>query len=308
MHRVHQVAFSRRYLPSISLLQAFEAVIRCGSTAAAARELDLTQGTVSRLVQNLETQLGTPLFLRQRKRLHPTEAATAYAEEVRRAMDIIGRASLRMAASPGGGTLSLAILPTFGTHWLAPRLPGFLKLNPGITINLATRLRAFDFEAEGFDAAIHFGTQTWTRAGHLELFAERVIAVCAADFLAKHPVARAGDLLSLPLLQLETRPQAWQVWLAHHGAAGTAPRGMVFDQFATMMQAAIHGIGVALLPAFLAGPALADATLVPAYGGEVPGAGSYHVVWPEGRGDYAPLQRFRDWISAECTALHAAAV
>ncbi|NUB45796.1 LysR family transcriptional regulator [Fertoebacter nigrum] len=297
------MAFARRYLPSLSLLQAFEAVIRTGSTVAAARELNLTQGTVSRLVQSLEAQLGTPLFLRQRKRLHPTDAALAYAEDIRRGLDAIGRATLRLTASPGGGTLALAILPTFGTHWLAPRLPGFLKQNPGITINLATRLRPFDFEAEGFDAAIHFGGPTWPRAEHLTLFHERVIAVCSPEFLARHAVARAGDLPGLPLLQLETRPQAWQVWLDHHGAAGSAPRGMVFDQFATMMQAAIHGIGVALLPAFLAGPALADGILVRAFGDAVPGGGSYHLVWPEGRGDPAPLAAFRDWLAAECAGL-----
>ena len=108
------MAFARRYLPPVGQLAAFEAVARTGSTAAAARELDLTQGTVSRLVQALEAQLGVLLFLRQRKRLKPTQAALVYADEVRRALDIIGRASLRLGANPDGGVLALAILPTFG--------------------------------------------------------------------------------------------------------------------------------------------------------------------------------------------------
>ncbi|ACM02556.1 LysR family transcriptional regulator [Cereibacter sphaeroides] len=303
MQGVHQVAFARRYLPPVGQLAAFEAVTRTGSTAAAARELDLTQGTVSRLVQGLEEQLGVVLFQRQRKRLRPTQAALAYAAEVRRALDILGRASLRLASDPEGGVLSLAILPTFGTHWLAPRLPGFLKAHPGVTINLATRLKPFEFEGEEFDAAIHFGSPTWPRAGHLRLFGEGVVAVAAPEFLAAHPVAAAADLLALALLTLETRPRGWAGWFAHHGVVAAVPRGMVFDQFATMMQAAIHGIGVALLPEFLAGPALAEGTLVPALGGPVEGRHAYWLVWPEDRGDHPPLAAFRDWLRAETEGL-----
>ncbi|MCE6960959.1 LysR family transcriptional regulator [Cereibacter sphaeroides] len=303
MQETHQVAVARRYLPPVGQLSAFEAVARTGSTAAAARELDLTQGTVSRLVQALEAQLGVALFQRQRKRLKPTQAALAYAEEVRRALDIIGRASLRLASDPDGGVLALAILPTFGTHWLAPRLPGFLKVHPGITINLATRLKPFDFEGEEFDAAIHFGSPTWPRAGHMRLFGEGVVAVGAPEFLAAHPVRGAADLLSLPLLTLETRPRGWANWFAHHGVSAPVPRGMVFDQFATMMQAAIHGIGVALLPEFLATPALAEGTLSPAFGGPVDGRHAYWLVWPEGRGEHPPLAAFRDWLRAETAGL-----
>lgn len=66
----------RRFLPSISLLSAFEAVLRTGSTAAAARELDLTQSTVSRLVQNLEQQLDRPLFECYRQKLIPIQSAS----------------------------------------------------------------------------------------------------------------------------------------------------------------------------------------------------------------------------------------
>lgn len=299
------MALSRRYLPSLSLLSAFEAVARTGSTQSAAVELDLSQGTVSRLVQNLEAQLGVTLFLRGGRRLRATDAALAYARDVRRAMDVIGSASLRLAAQPGGGALSLAILPTFGTHWLAPRLPGFLAQHPGVTINLGTQLKPFDFTETGFDAAIHYGAATWPEATHRKLFDERIIAVCSPDFLAQHPIAQPADLLPLPLLQLETRPMEWQAWFARHALPGTAPRGMVFDQFATMMQAAMHGIGVALLPAFLAAPAFAEGRLVRAFGLAVAGGGSYWLVWPERRAGHAPLMAFADWLVAACQDLAA---
>jgi DNA-binding transcriptional LysR family regulator len=293
------MATPRRLLPSISLLTAFEAVIRTGSTLAAARDLDLTQGAVSRLIQNLEAQLGVTLFLRDRRRLVPTDHALAYARDVGKALDLISRGSMRVRSNTGGGTLSLAILPTFGTRWLAPRLSRFLAVHPGVTINLGTRLKPFDFEEEGFDAAIHFGRDDWAGAGSVRLFDERLVACCAPSFLAEHPAARARDLIGLPLLQLETRPNAWARWFAHHGVEGPVPQGMLFDQFAPMIQAVIHGLGVALLPEFLAKAELADGRLVRAFGEPVGGPEAYYLVWPAVGAWYPPLQAFRDWLVAE---------
>ncbi|MCB2109409.1 MAG: LysR family transcriptional regulator [Rhodobacteraceae bacterium] len=293
------MATPRRLLPSISLLTAFEAVIRTGSTLAAARDLDLTQGTVSRLVQTLEAQLGVTLFLRDRRRLVPTDHALAYARAIGRALDLVSRGSMRVRTTTGGGTLSLAILPTLGTRWLAPRLPRFLAAHPGITINLGTRLKPFDFAEEGFDAAIHFGRDDWAGAAAAKLFDERLHAVCAPGFLARHPVATARDLIGRPLLQLETRPNAWSAWFRHHDVHETVPLGMLFDQFAPMVQAVIHGLGIALLPEFLARPELADRRLVPAFGGPVRGEGSYYLVWPSTGAAFPPLNAFRDWLLAE---------
>ncbi len=293
----------RRFMPSVSLLAAFEAVLRTGSTAAAARDLALTQGAVSRLVATLEGQLGRPLFERQKGRLVPTPAARAYGRDVTRALDLIERASMEFAANPGGGTLSLAVLPAFGASWLAPRLPRFLGANPGVTVNLATRLKRFNFDAEPFDAAIHFGTDDWRGAGHLHLFAERLIACTAPAFLAANPVAAPADLAALPLLQIETRPTAWAAWFAARGAPAVAPRGMLFDQFAPLAQAAVAGLGVALLPEYLADGEIAAGRLAPVLGGPVEGGGSYWLVWPEARADWPPLAAFRAWMSAETAAL-----
>ncbi|MBY3300047.1 LysR family transcriptional regulator [Rhizobium laguerreae] len=287
----------RRFLPSMSLLSAFEAVLRTGSTAAAARELDLTQSTVSRLVQNLEQQLGRPLFERHRQKLIPTQAAHAYGRDVSRALDLIQRSSMEFAANPGGGALSLAILPAFGTRWLAPRLGEFLVKHPGITINLATRLKRFNFAAEGFDAAIHFGADDWRDADHLRLFEERLTACISPALLAEHPIASAGDMAGLPLLQLETRPNAWRLWFEAQGAEPANVTGMLLDQFATMTQAAISGLGVALLPDYLANSEITEGRLVPVLKRSVPGSGSYWLVWPQSRANYPPLEAFRSWLA-----------
>lgn len=290
---------SRRFLPSVSLLAAFEAVLRTGSTAAAARELDLSQSTVSRLVQNLELQLGRPLFARDRKRLVPTEAARAYGRDVTRALDLIQRGSMEFAVNPGGGALSLAILPAFGTRWLAPRLRRFAVSNPGVTVNLATRLKRFNFSAEGFDAAIHFGRDDWRDAGHMKLFDERLTACISPDLLKSHPVITVEDMRGLPLLQLETRQSAWRLWFAAQGGRAPDGGGMLFDQFAPMTQSAIAGLGVALLPDFIAAPELAEGRLVSLLTPSVTGTGAYWLVWPTARASYPPLDAFRNWLADE---------
>lgn len=292
----------RRFLPSLSLLSAFEAVLRTSSISAAAREVNLTQSTVSRLIQNLEQQLGRPLFERHRLRLIPTEAALAYGRDVTRALDLIQRGSMEFSANPGGGALSLAILPAFGTRWLAPRLGKFLTRNPGVTINLATRLKRFNFAAEGFDAAIHFGMDDWRDAGHMKLFEEALTACISPTLLAEHPVHTVHDMLDLPLLQLETRSNAWKTWFAAQGADSPSVTGMLLDQFATMTQAAISGLGVALLPDYLADIEVEEKRLVPLLKRSVPGTGAYWLVWPRSRPNYPPLEAFRTWLATEVSS------
>jgi len=292
----------RRLLPSLSLLLAFEAVIEAGSVTAAARALNLTQSTVSRLIRSLEEQLGQTLFLRQRKRLIPTEAALAYRADVTRALNLIQRASMSVVADPGGGTLALAILPTFGTRWLAPRLGGFFDAHPGIAVTLATRVQRFSFAGEPFDAAIFFGAPDWPGAGHLKLFDESYTACAAPEFLRRHPVEAPADMAGLPLLQLETRPEAWADWFAGQGAAAPDTVGMVMDQFSMMIQAAISGLGVALLPDYLARPEIAEGRLRPVLRRAVPGQGSYWLAWPEERSQARPITAFRGWLAGQAEA------
>ncbi|MFE3837459.1 LysR substrate-binding domain-containing protein [Pseudogemmobacter sonorensis] len=109
-------------------------------------------------------------------------------------------------------------------------------------------------------------------------------------------------LLDLPLLQLESRTGDWGRWFAHHGHPGLRPPAMLFDQFATMTQAAVHGMGLALLPTFLIGAELAAGRLVPVFGGAVPAPGAYYLVWPETRAPRAPLASFIRWLGAEVGA------
>ena len=308
----------RRYLPPIPALLALEAVARLGTASAAAEELSLTQGAISRALQGLEAQLGVPLLIRERQRLRLTPAGSDYVAEVRRALHLLASASLTLRANPTGGSLNLAILPAFGMHWLAPRLARFAQSHPEVTINLSTRLRPFDFTGSTFDAAIHYGRldggrldggrpdggrqdggrQDWPGVDCLKLMDEEVIAVAAPGFAV---LEKATDLLRHPILQLEGRTGDWGRWLAHHGHPGLRPHGMMFDQFATLTQGAIHGMGLALIPTFLIQRELDEGRLVPIFGPPVRALGSYYLVWPNTPAQRAPLRSLRLWLQAEAT-------
>lgn len=290
------MALPRRFLPPMSLLCAFEAAARHQSFTAAANELHLTQGAVSRQIRALETTLGAPLFHRDKQKVKLTVAGEAYARDIREALRRISRATLGFRANPDGGSLTLAILPAFGTRWLAPRLPAFLAANPGITVNLETRLDPFDFRFDNVDAAIHFGSDDWPGARTMHLMDEVVFPACSPDLRARYDFREPGDLVRAPLLHLGPRPNAWELWFeANHVAIGEV-HGMLLDQFLSAAQAAASGLGVALLPRALFEPELARGDLVPAIDRPMTTTGAYYLAWPATHDPHPALRTFREWL------------
>ncbi len=293
------ISSPRRFLPSIAALRALEAVDRLGSATTAAAELSLTQGAVSRQLQALEAQMDVSLVARDGRALSLTAPARAYAAEIRTALQTITQASLRLQVPSRGGALNLAILPTFGMRWLVPRLGDFTRRHPEVTINLTTRLEPFSFASEPFDAAIFFGNGDWAGTGALRLRSETVLPVCAPSLLPPGGVTEPADVMRLPLLHIRSRPKAWEEWLAAHSAPPHATAGTVFDQFSALTEAALHGLGVALLPAYLVEQDLAAGRLVAVYGAPTESAGAYWLVWPETKADDPTLRVFRDWLSVQ---------
>jgi DNA-binding transcriptional LysR family regulator len=288
----------RRFLPSIAALRALEALDRLGSASAAARELSLTQGAVSRQMQALEAQMGVPLALRKGKQLALTDPARAYAAEIRHALGQIAQASMRLQSQPAGGTLSLAILPAFGMRWLMPRLPDFARRHPDVIINMGTELVPFSFDVEAYDAALQYGDGRWPGADKLLLRNEKMIPVCAPDLAAS--VTGPADVLRFPLIHIQTRPDAWADWLAAQGITGEpSSPGTFYDQYAAITQAALHGLGVALLPEYLAEQDLATGRLCAPFGPAEDARGAYYLVWPKTRGADPALARFRDWMAGQ---------
>ncbi|KIC11390.1 LysR family transcriptional regulator [Leisingera sp. ANG-M1] len=290
----------RRFLPSISSLRALEALDRLGSASAAAEELALTQGAVSRQLQTLEKQLGMELVQRDQKRLALTSEAQDYAAEIRQALNQIVQSTLRLQAAPLAGTLNLAILPAFGMRWLMPRLPEFARLHPDVTINMSTRLEPFNFTTEPFDAAIHFGNANWPGTQSLLLKHEQLLPVCAPVLLDGRRIREPKDILKLPLLHIQTRTTAWRDWFELHGiTAKDDLSGTIYDQFATITQAALHGLGVALMPDYLVEQDLATGRLVALHGEPAETEGAYYLVWPERKSSAPSLVKFREWLAGK---------
>lgn len=285
----------RRHLPNTPALLAFDAVARTGSFTAAGRDLALTQGAVSRQVALLEGQLGVTLVVRGPRAIVLTEAGDAYARHARAALETLGQGALAaMGLAPSRG-LRLAILPTFGTRWLMPRIPRFVRRHPEITLHFATRIGRFDLEAEGMDAAIHSGRGDWPGARLTLLMAESVVPVAAPDLAAR-------ALVGQPLLALTSRPMGWSDWWAAEGMPGPVPApSMRFEQVSTLAQAAAAGMGVALMPAFLIRPELDQGALV-VLGSERPSGYGYYFAEPvtlPGRRVKTAVGQFRDWLMTE---------
>ncbi|WP_138934115.1 LysR family transcriptional regulator [Roseovarius arcticus] len=290
------MALPRRFLPSIASLRALEAVDRLGSATAAAEALSLTQSAVSRQLQALEEQLGVTIILRDGRRISLTPDAVLYAAEVRAALGQIAQASMKLTVNPAGGALNISILPTFGMRWLVPRLPDFARTHPEVTLNLSTRIKPFNFDVEPFDAAIHFGEADWPDTQSMRLRGEAMIAVCAPDLIAVRAPASAARLLDMPLMHIETRPDAWRAWFSAHGVDAPRVTGTIYDQFATITQAALHGLGVALLPEYLVRGDIAAGRLAIAWGGATSGPGAYHLIWPTTKAGHGALAKFRSWL------------
>lgn len=293
------VNLARKLLPSTSALAAFDSVARLGSFSAAAEELSLTQGAISRQVSALEEQLGILLFDRTSRGVNLTAAGADYSKAITNALAEIRSASLQAMTKQHNDQLNLAILPTFGTRWLMPRIPHFVARHPEITLNFATRIGVFDFDRDGIDMAIHIGQPNWPGADCTFLMDEMVAPVASPTFLKSHPIDKAEDLLRMPLLHMASRPGAWGHWFESLRIAGTPSQAMRFEQFGSVAQACIAGLGLALMPLFLIDSELVSGQLVEAFPHQVKSPSAYYAVAPLSKADFRPVAAFRAWLLEE---------
>jgi LysR family glycine cleavage system transcriptional activator len=287
----------KKLLPSISMLASFDATARSGSFSGAARELHLTHGAISRQITALEFQLDTALVVRSARGIRLTNVGKSYAVDVHAALSSLRDATLEVITKPKGCTIDLAILPTFGTRWLMPRFPGFLKSNPDISVNFITRLSQFELDESSVDAAIHFGTPQWPGADCTFLMEEQAVPVCSPALLERSAQLPGKDLHGLPLLHLESRPDAWRDWFRSQGFDVPSNTGtMVFEQFSIVSHAAVAGLGVALLPHFLIRGELARGELIVLSDQAPTSEMGYYLVTPESKASYAPIVALREWL------------
>jgi DNA-binding transcriptional LysR family regulator len=241
------------------------------------------------------------LFRRVRQRLVLTSAGASYAPAVRAGLTRIGGATERLLLDRRTGlSLVVAVGSTFGARWLVPRLNEFREKSPDITPHLVTFSIGpvpYDFAREQVDAAIYFGEEPWANATCHRLCGEECIPVCSPQLLG-NGIRSAGDLTRFTLLHLQSRPTAWTDWMAKAGfGLDGALRGPMFQTMAMMGEAAVVGVGVALMPRFLIADDLASGRLAIASPISVTSPGSYFLAYPQRTINRVPaLEAFRDWL------------
>lgn len=288
----------RRLMPPIAMLASFAKAAEHDSFSRAADALALTQGAVSRQVAALEQWLGQPLFERRGRRVALNADGRAYAAAIAPALAEIRRATRRAMDDDGRRALEIATLPSFGMRWLAPRLPGLTARHPDIVVNLTARSDEFDLDAEGFDAAIHFGRPDWPDAAHDFLFRETAIPVVGRQLAGR--IATPADLLGVPLLTLRSRADAWAVWFEGQGVDGPGVTiSAAHSQFLLLAQTVVAGGGAALIPRFLVEPELAAGDLVAPFAASVASESAYYLVTPRRHSPGPALSAFRGWLLDE---------
>ena len=287
----------RRKIPSTAALISFEAAARHESFTKAALELSLTQGAVCRQIASLEEFLGVELFRRSRRGVKLTEAGLSYSRRVATQLDAVERDTLSVMGQQGANVIELAVVPTFGTQWLLPRLKDFQQRHPDVTVNLTNRTRPFLFADTPFDAAIYFGDADWSGTQSHRFMDEHPMPVCSPALLGGLQQLSPEAIAELPLLQQTTRPYAWRQWF--NSQQLNVPRDMTgprYELFSMLAQAAMHDMGIALIPPFLIQRELAEKRLVIANPKALSSIKAYYLMIPERKVESASLRAFRDWL------------
>lgn len=290
----------RRKIPSSSSLQAFEAAARHGNFARAAEELALTEGAISRQIARLESLLNCRLFDRAGSRVKLNPVGTRYAQQVRETLERLERDTQDIMGMPEGSqSLDIAVLPTFSSRWLIPRLNKFKSLYPGITLNIAARTDPFILSGSGFDAAVHFEHSAWAGMRIQFLFEEKLIPVCHPALLTHKNSDE--QLNELPRIHRRQNPDAWHQYARESGLMIDNPtQGDRFDLHEMAIAAVMAKQGVALIPRMYIESELNSGLLVSPWPASDNLSKRFCLVKPAETGvNETALAYFEDWLLAE---------
>jgi len=282
----------------LNALRAFEASARNLSFTRAGLELRVTQAAVSQQVKTLEEILGVPLFRRLPRGLALTAEGEALLPVLTDAFRRIASTLDRFEGNRAREVLTLGAVGTFVTGWLLARLPAFRAAHPFIDLRLMTNNNRVDLAGEGLDWAIRFGDGAWHGTEALPLFAAPLTPLCAPSLA--HRLRDPADLQGEVLLR-SYRQDEWPRWFALSDLAAPTVRGFVFDSSLTMAEAAIQGVGVALLPARMFARDLHAGHLVRPFQQQVT-LGAYWLTRLMSRAETDAMAAFRAWLLAEAAS------
>lgn len=297
---------ARAAIPSLDLLEGFEAAARHLSFTKAGEELFLTQSAVSRQIKDLEEQLGVPLFERRHRTLALTEAGQQFYAATAQVLTTMRSATERLRAASGRKRpLSVTTTHSFAALWLIPRLAGFTREHPGVDVRITADTRVQDLERDGLDLAIRHGPPSLAGPNAVRLFGERVFPVCSPKLLKRHPLREPADLKNHCLLEYDD-PEVrhpwlhWKTWLEVAGISDLRPAARLsFSGYEQIIPAAVAGHGVALGRTPLVKDLLAAKQLVAPFTSTADPARAYFVITSPSAAHRPEVADFVAWLKEE---------
>jgi len=285
-------------IPSTTALICFEASARLLSITEAATELNLTQSAVSKQIKNLEQLLTQPLFERIKQRLVLTNAGKLYFKDIQQLLKQLEQSTNNIQQTDN--TLVVAAEPAITSRWLIPKLSNFNSIHQNIQIDMITDNDPIA-HIDNFDVGIIYG-ESEPVGYHCQLFfSEELIAVCAVNFLPENrPFEQLENIINYPILQHGAKQSSSDMWLKHCGIDsdkydGKKYGGQKFDHFNLLVDAAIEGLGVCIVPSFFVKKELASGKLIQACQHALLTGNHYYLAVPKTKKNSAHIQNFITW-------------
>ena len=230
----------------LETLRAFDAAARTGSFSSAADRLNLTHGAVSRQIAKLEHWVGLRLFERRARGVALTIEGQRLFQRTSEALSLIADNSDRWTEQRGAALVRLTSIPSISGLWLIPRLATLENGDPSLRIALDVDHRASDLADEGVDLAIRCGRGSLAGRTSLQLFEEWCFPIAGPALAAKIGGGEPARLLDHPLIH-DSDASGWRAWFAAHGLDyRPRPQDRRFEDYNLVLDAAAHGLGVAL--------------------------------------------------------------
>jgi LysR family glycine cleavage system transcriptional activator len=289
---------SKRELPPLRALTAFEAAARLGSFRLAASELGITRSAVSHQVKSLEQKLGVQFFKRDSRRAELTPAGQSYYPPVRDAFDQIAAQTRSLKPAAPDNELTIQVYVTVALKWLIPRLHDFERRFPEMRVRLSTSYFDWDFDEGNVDAGIVLARNRAPGHYYRPLFRSLLTPVCSPDLL-KGPRAlkTPEDLRRHKLLYVYTAEEDWRIWLKAAGVENISLDGrLALDSYILAQEAAVEGRGVAMTIGPFAQEELRSGRLVRPFPLMVPHRLQWLFACQSEHRLKTKVRRFEDWL------------
>jgi len=288
-----------RNLPSLNALRVFESAARHLSFTIAGKELHITQSAVSRQVKCLEDELGVNLFLRHHRSITLTEKGETLLQISKPLFDQLSDGMKKLGENTS--ELRIKVQPTFTNKWLIPRIEDFQKTHSKICVRLTTGSKNIDFHVEDYDMAVTIGSIDDDNIVQHLIFPESLTPVCSPKFIeGDTPLKSFEDIQYYPLLHTESSQKDWYNWIYQKGIENVSlKRHHFFELEMSAIQAAISGLGIALVNRHFIKDDLKIGILIEPFDTPPLLNESYYLVYPKSIMDRKSIILFKDWLVAQ---------